>query len=1071
MAPLTWRNVDSPSFASANQLYSLAGKLMNDGFDRAGQGIKDFRTTTTEEQSAGLMADVIAAGGDPDAIAAAVAGRNSNFLSPTSLSFANDQPGELLDRQGQALQNTGYGLNNTRTGNINRREDYDFGQLQTTDARDEANRVARPEAITALGELRGQMASNDPAMRQQAEARTGAFIEQYGAALGIDSLASLNAFNTGNDADTAQQRAGVQAGIDNASTLDNQNLSQEVQTMAADVLAQNGGDVGKALEAANAFTGMDPQKQMALVNALTEFGGVVTGGTPSILDDLSREYGIEVAPTSPNTYTPTGQGNRASSMLQDSVNQATNQATAPVASAVRASVSGAEGSVQSRFMGAIMAGGVSNPYALAAIASTGQRESNFTARNASGTWDDASETGRPGTAGGIMSWNNERYQNMLAFTGGNLSPENQAAFMLSEDPELINALNNSKSVEESQQLMNNAWRFAGYNREGGEAGERLNTAKSFLNGTGVPAQGGNGAVSQAPTGPSGSTGPANAANPNAATYEQMMNAAGAGEDWQAPAPENGATAEDTISRQIGGTWFNVPTTIGGQSVPEDVAMEEFRKGNNPAVGAFQSRRAAESAAETRSGSIDKLLEDATKQAETNTTRNNDQLTQAFTPAPASSANDNSINIEDYPSAFTSNEEGLQFMVDQGIYPEGTSLRDVGQAPAGTSIAQAATNRLDTLRAQTSNPNAEIRVNGDITIPSVPLSGTRSQRDRAAYDRGQQIDSAVASIGSSIGGGNTGGSAWDYFMTEDSGSNGAAENWYASNEAGDFFRENPNELTAAMADPEGYANRYASDQAETADFGMNDAPSDAAPESGNRPLRDLDPEETLTSYFDEVENYFRENDAAEQYSGVTRIIEDGTYKDMTASQIAQTMVAEGGSYAGQEAGDIDNAIQEIMDEFPGMTAPVASGVLGYSTSYERTGLFNLLSERTMVDMAAARRVASQFRTTSASGVASYNRSIDRMGSRDLSRDQEEKLTALRSSVETNEAALLDIIKNSPQDADRAKEILAVVRRQAIEQLDRIATSGGNDANLRSASQSGPDLAAPTRTGWGGYGSMQ
>ena len=99
MAPLTWRNVDSPSFASANQLYSLSAELMNRGFSAASRGLDKFREITTDEQSARLMQDVMAAGNDPAAIQAAASRGNAAFLSPEALRFANNQSGILLDRR------------------------------------------------------------------------------------------------------------------------------------------------------------------------------------------------------------------------------------------------------------------------------------------------------------------------------------------------------------------------------------------------------------------------------------------------------------------------------------------------------------------------------------------------------------------------------------------------------------------------------------------------------------------------------------------------------------------------------------------------------------------------------------------------------------------------------------------------------------------------------------------------------------------------------------------------------------------------------------------------------------
>ncbi len=122
--------------------------------------------------------------------------------------------------------------------------------------------------------------------------------------------------------------------------------------------------------------------------------------------------------------------------------------------------------------------GVTNPYGLAAVAATGRAESGFSPKNVNRTWDDPSESGQPGRAGGIMSWRGPRY-NALASTG-DLSPAGQAKFFLQENPQLIKSLNEAKSVEEAQRLMNNAWAFKGYDRPGGEAGRRLGYAQGFL---------------------------------------------------------------------------------------------------------------------------------------------------------------------------------------------------------------------------------------------------------------------------------------------------------------------------------------------------------------------------------------------------------------------------------------------------------------------------------------------------------------------------------------------------------------------------------------------------------------
>lgn len=140
--------------------------------------------------------------------------------------------------------------------------------------------------------------------------------------------------------------------------------------------------------------------------------------------------------------------------------------------------------VQNRFIGGIRQAGVTNPYGLAAIAATGQRESGFSPGNVNRTWADPSERGAPGTSGGVMSWRGPRLQALRSFAQqrgeqGLGSPETQAAFLAQEDPTLIPRLNQAQSPQEAAQIMANAWRFAGYNRQGGEAAARAALAQQY----------------------------------------------------------------------------------------------------------------------------------------------------------------------------------------------------------------------------------------------------------------------------------------------------------------------------------------------------------------------------------------------------------------------------------------------------------------------------------------------------------------------------------------------------------------------------------------------------------------
>lgn len=134
--------------------------------------------------------------------------------------------------------------------------------------------------------------------------------------------------------------------------------------------------------------------------------------------------------------------------------------------------------------------GITNPKGIAAVMSTGTHESAFAPANVYGKWNDPSESGQAGTSGGVLSWRAERYNAMQQFVkarGGD-TVENQALFFLQEDPQLVAKLNAAEDPAAAQQMMNQAWRFAGYDRAGGEAGDRIATARRLYSDTGLAQQ-------------------------------------------------------------------------------------------------------------------------------------------------------------------------------------------------------------------------------------------------------------------------------------------------------------------------------------------------------------------------------------------------------------------------------------------------------------------------------------------------------------------------------------------------------------------------------------------------------
>lgn len=144
-------------------------------------------------------------------------------------------------------------------------------------------------------------------------------------------------------------------------------------------------------------------------------------------------------------------------------------------------VPGSGGEIETRFVDALKSGGLTNPYGLAAMAAYAGRESGYKPSNITGSWSDPSESGQPGTSGGILSWRGDRFANMRRLTAGAKDPvAAQATFALTESPELTLALQNAKSPKEANQLMARAWKFAGYNRPGGEFAARLGSTRDYL---------------------------------------------------------------------------------------------------------------------------------------------------------------------------------------------------------------------------------------------------------------------------------------------------------------------------------------------------------------------------------------------------------------------------------------------------------------------------------------------------------------------------------------------------------------------------------------------------------------
>lgn len=170
------------------------------------------------------------------------------------------------------------------------------------------------------------------------------------------------------------------------------------------------------------------------------------------------------------------------------------QAGQPAAGRPSLATLGSPNEIETRFVNTVKGAGLTNPVGLGAVAAYGKAESGFAPQNVNRSWSDPSESGQPGTAGGIMSWRADRLQNLQNFAKqrGEQQPsvETQALFLAQENPQLIPALQAAKTPQEANQIMANAWRFAGYNRPGGENARRLALTEGYaqrFGGQGGPA--------------------------------------------------------------------------------------------------------------------------------------------------------------------------------------------------------------------------------------------------------------------------------------------------------------------------------------------------------------------------------------------------------------------------------------------------------------------------------------------------------------------------------------------------------------------------------------------------------
>lgn len=959
MAPLTWRNVDSPNFSGANDMWKVAASLMNSGFDRARQGLNDFRTITTDEQSSALMQQIIGAGDDPAAIAAATSGANAAYLSPEALMFANNQPGVLLDREGKALANTGEGLNNTIRGQTIRGNDFDFGRKQIEAQRADADYALLPEALSTMQTIRTNLASTDPATVAQAQAQQGEFLGKYGRALGITNAQQVGSFLTGNlDFSNATMDNNVQR-LKYAAGLDETIRTQDAKGIAANVLGMVGNDPDRAITAIQNFNNIDPETKVATLAQIETLRKAMPAksAADTALTNSTLFPGVETnRPALPDSYQPvimqnTGKRNLP---LNSNLNTAL-QSVLPNLGLTAVVTSGGQVTAEEAAQG------------------KGQRTGSIR-HDHGGAADVKFRT----ADGRTLSWERPADVPLLQQAVSGLKAQGLTGFGAAGD------------------YMGAETTHIGYGTPavwGAKGGKPYQALLDAYNNTQTVASSGSGPTVER----------AAAAN-NAPAYQAAMDAITQNQTYQAPINPN-TPVENILTTQIEGAWFNIPTVVNGQEMPEEQAIAEFRRGMNPAVGVFQSKRDAEAAAEERTNTLDEMLQEQTagvvNETAAATQQQSDAITAAATPT-----------------------------VDQTV--------------------------------AANDQTKEIKVSDRWTIPAVDPTASQARQDFQTSQRSSAVNGVLESIKTNLatseGGGplaNWAGNTWDYFMADPATAEanaasreGAKEalSWYNSEVAKKYFQDNPGELVVANADPIAFAQNFGNRAAPAQTSQTAQAPSQESQQEFVR--RQLTGAETIDQMFSAVKNTGAINQANAQYQSITDAVQNREQANESAAETASRLTAKDtGTLAAYTHQNVVQAIQQIKKEL-GVNSAVAGALLeeagNFSDGYLGGWAFGL-GRGYEQDMSTIRDLWASYQQGN-----NANRGISSMNAADLTKYQQTQIDAIEKQVTEAQAALRAAIADPNTPPDKValyEQQLAQLPERTRQLLTQIMSSGAVDSNIR------------------------
>jgi hypothetical protein len=565
MAPLTWKNVDAPSFSGVNQALALAAQNFNSGMGAGIDALGSFQEGRTINDSNQLALDIMKYQ-DPAAYKAALmngtvqAGVDPRNLNAEAINFMAGYEGKLVGNQQSDANLTGTNLNNTAQA-------FNNDQGVQAAARAAEQRAALPAAQARQAEIRALVDSGDPAKLAQARELQASSVGMFTTA-GIDPLTVMSDTNSSFNAAMGQTKEIVSYGDFWKDRSTSETSDQLVTDLVQNSANPQDAILGAQQAAKDGF--ITPEILRTITSDIEANGSTYFANAPqSLADQILRPNAPGTAPAP--TYVPNStkssdfityenQGAKRNEPLSSEL----EQGILPVLSELGITVKVASGGQATKEE---------------AAAGHGTRVGNTTNHDNGNAGDmDLYYQGR------LLSWKNENDLPILQ----------QMASRLKEQGIGVSAGDGYMGDNGTRSHIGLGTRTWGDTYSFDSAYPALKEIYGTVNS------------------------PNNSAPENRPQYQAMLDSVANKTDYIAPIDLNRSqinnadgtvSTEQTITTKIDDTWINIPTMVQGNPLTEQEAIDLFKSGQNPATGAFQKLEDAEAAAQTRSDTIGQMLDE------------------------------------------------------------------------------------------------------------------------------------------------------------------------------------------------------------------------------------------------------------------------------------------------------------------------------------------------------------------------------------------------------------------------------------------------------------------------------